>query len=72
MEGRDETDAGLLGVSEGRFGREDVCNIPPDFLKMLSWETDLFADLEVCPFTSEREGVMQLVCVESAANVVIR
>lgn len=62
----------MLGVSEGRFSREGYQNLPPALASTLSWETDLFADFMVCPFTRERPGVMQLVCVDSATNLVVR
>ena len=32
----------------------------------------VFGDFEVCPFTPEREGYMQMVCVERADNLVIK
>jgi hypothetical protein len=32
----------------------------------------VFGDFEVCPFTPEREGHMQMVCVERAENLVIK
>jgi len=33
---------------------------------------DLFADLIICPVTHERDGWMQMVCIESAKNIVKR
>jgi hypothetical protein len=33
---------------------------------------DVFGDFEVCPFTEQRDGEMQMVCVESARNLVTR
>ena len=62
----------ILGVSEQRFAVAGYCNLPPAIAGRLSWDADLFADLVVCPFTHEQPGVMQLVCVDAAANVVIR
>jgi len=45
----------------------------PDILwKQLEKEHDLYADLTVCPITKEREGWMQLVCIDSARNVANR
>ena len=45
----------------------------PDTLWMqLDEEHDLYADLTVCPITKEREGWMQLVCIDSFRNVVKR
>ncbi len=62
----------ILGVSEQRFAVEGYCNLPAAIASRLSWDSDLFADLVVCPFTHERPGVMQLLCVDAAANVVVR
>jgi len=64
--------ARMLGVSEQRFYVPGYCNLPPDVLAKLSWDTDLFADFVVCPFTPEEPGLMQFVCVESAARMVVR
>lgn len=35
------------------------------------FDHDVYADFEVCPFTAERPGVMQRVCVVSAEKRVI-
>jgi hypothetical protein len=32
---------------------------------------EVFGDFEVCPFTKEKPGEMQMVCVESASRLVI-
>ena len=61
----------ILGVSEGYAGA-GYCNLPPDILGRLSWESDLFADFVVCPFEPSRPGVMQLVCVDSATAISVR
>ena len=61
----------LLGVSEGRFLSKGYDNIPKDLEKKLEWDTEIFADFVVCPFTKDRPGVMRLICVESAENISI-
>lgn len=33
---------------------------------------DVFGDFEVCPFTPERKGEMQMVCVQSAEHLVVQ
>jgi hypothetical protein len=43
-------------------------NLPEQIAQPLSWDSDLFADFTVCPFTSRKPGEMQLVCVDSATN----
>jgi hypothetical protein len=62
----------MLGVSEARFKIDGYENLPGSLQSRLSWHTDLFADFVVCPFTPEKPGVMQLVCVDSATRLVVR
>ena len=59
----------ILGVSEQRFHVDGYCDLPTSIRERLSWESDLFAEFVVCPFTPEAPGVMQLVCVDSAAHL---
>ncbi len=62
----------IVGVSEQRFSVAGYCNLPPSIHERLSWDSDLFADFVVCPFTPEEPGIMQLVCVDSAKHIVLR
>lgn len=62
----------LLGVSEGRFALPGYSNLPKEFVEMLDSGKEIFADFIVCPFTQEKPGEMQLVCVESASNILTR
>lgn len=62
----------ILGISEGRFYLEEYANVPDELVRQLKWDSALFADFTVCPFTDERPGEMRLVCVESAGNVEVR
>lgn len=62
----------ILGISEGRFYLEDYENVPDELVHQLSWETAMYADFIVCPFTNDAPGVMRLVCVESAENISIK
>ena len=62
----------ILGISEGRFHLDDYGNVPDDLVQQLNWKTVMYADFTVCPFTSDKPGVMRLVCVESAENISIR
>ncbi len=62
----------ILGVSEQRFFDEAYCNLPDHIGAKLSWDSDLFADFLVCPFTPDEPGVMRLVCVDSARDLVVR
>jgi len=61
----------MLGVSSS-YAREGYSSIPEDLEKRLGWETDLWGDFLVCPFTPRRPGEMQLVCVESGKNLSVR
>ncbi len=61
----------MLGVSQGRFYLQDYVNVPDELVRRLSWETAMFADFTVCPFTDNRPGEMRLICVESAENISI-
>jgi hypothetical protein len=36
-----------------------------------SWNRDFNGDYEVCPFTAEKPGWMQFVCVEKVTNLVV-
>src|SRR5262245_9873121 len=57
----------MLGVRDS-----DPLLIPPNLKSQLSWNTNTFADLRVCPLTRERPGVMQIVCIASVRNIVSR
>src|SRR5512147_2051339 len=58
----------LFGVSESRMA-PGVDPLPPDVRRALDWEHPVFADFVLCPFTRERPGVMQLVCIADAARL---
>lgn len=61
----------IIGVSESHENPA-YCSLPDEILEKLSWETDLFADFVVCPYTRDEPGIMRLVCVDSAKNMVVR
>jgi hypothetical protein len=46
--------------------------MPPDLSGLLTWDNKIFADLIVCLFTPDEPGVMRLVCIDSASNVVVK
>jgi len=55
----------ILGVAPSE--REIV----PEIIKQhVSFDTRLYGDFEVCPFTKEKPGEMQIVCVEAASKLV--
>jgi hypothetical protein len=47
--------------------------IMPSVIKSkLNFETQIFGDYLVCPFTIEKKGHMQMVCIESVQNLSIK
>ena len=62
----------VLGVSDQRFSLAGYRNIPVDLSKQLNGETEILGDFLVCPFTRPRPGEMQLMCIESAKNIVVK
>jgi hypothetical protein len=61
----------MLGVTSGRVADDADDPIVPQKLNFDS-SKEAFGDFEVCPFTAERKGAMQMVCVESVKNFSIR
>lgn len=62
----------VLGVSDQRFSLPGYRNIPEDLAQQLDGENIVIGDFLVCPFTRSRPGAMQLMCIESAKNVVVK
>jgi hypothetical protein len=62
----------ILGVSDQRFKLPDYRNIPESLAQQLNSENELVGDFQVCPFTRSKPGEMQLICIQSAKNVVVR
>jgi hypothetical protein len=62
----------LLGVSAQRFALPGYRNIPADVETQATDDTAVFGDFTVCPFTPPRRGEMQLVCIESGKNLLVR
>jgi hypothetical protein len=62
----------MLGVSDQRFSLPGYRNIPEDLARQLDGENNLYGDFLVCPFTRPRPREMQLMCIESAKNVVMK
>lgn len=61
----------MLGVSAS-YSREGYGSIPEELEKQLNWETELWGDFLVCPFTPQRPKEMQLICIESGKKIVAR
>lgn len=62
----------MLGVSEQRFAIPGYRNIPADIESQIGPDVDVFGDFLVCPFTPQRPGEMQLVCIEAGKNLAVR
>jgi len=61
----------MLGVSAS-YSREGYSNIPEELEKQLNWETELWGDYFVCPFTPQRPKEMQMICIERGKSIVLR
>ena len=64
----------ILGVVDGDGKDESDNAIPLNVQKVGGRYVDIpvFGDYVVCPLTSERPGWMQMVCIQSATNLVGR
>jgi hypothetical protein len=62
----------MMGVTAGPKLDDADDPIWPQNLKFDHGDEAIYGDFEVCPFTPERKGEMQLVCIESASHVVVK
>jgi len=63
----------MLGVTAGPVADDaDDPIAPSNMLRFTSDVEAIFGDFEVCPFTPDRNGHMQMVCVQSATKLVIK
>lgn len=54
------------------LGDHDDWPLPEELAEHMNWDVEAWGDFEVCPFTKERPGTMQMVCIESASHVAYR
>jgi len=47
-------------------------NVSARFSDSDPFDTEIYGDYEVCPFTKEKPGEMQMVCIESASHLVAK
>jgi hypothetical protein len=59
----------MLGISEQRFAVEGYRNVPETIQNQLNQDVEIFGDFLVCPFTRQKAGEMQMVCVEEGKNL---
>ena len=62
----------ILGITGGPTLDDANAAIWPQNLKFPFGDEDIYGDFEVCPFTPERKGVMQFVCIESASHLAVK
>jgi hypothetical protein len=62
----------MLGVSDGPAINDAENPIYPQNIIFRHGDETIYGDFEVCPFTPEREGRMQFVCIESATHLVVK
>lgn len=62
----------MLGVSDQRFSLPGYSNLPEDLAKQLTGDNNIYGDFLVCPFTRPQPHEMQLICIESAKNVMVK
>jgi hypothetical protein len=63
----------MLGVTAGPVADDagdPVC--PKNMLLFKTGPEHVYGDFLVCPFTKQREGAMQMVCVESASHLIVK
>jgi len=46
--------------------------LPETISPKMDWDTEILGDFLVCPYTRQKEGAMQFVCVESVSKPVVR
>jgi hypothetical protein len=62
----------VLGISDQRFSVAGYRNVPVDIERQINQDVAIFGDFLVCPFTRSKPREMQLVCIETGKNLVIR
>jgi len=62
----------ILGISEQRFSVAGYRNVPANVANQINQDVAILGDFLVCPFTPSRPREMQLVCIDTAKNLVIK
>jgi len=62
----------VLGISEEMYYRDGFCNLPKWLAQKLNPDNEIIGDFVVYPFTADKQGVMRLVCIDTAYNLTIR
>jgi hypothetical protein len=61
----------MLGVS-GSYAQAGYSSLPEDLERQVGWETQMWGDFLVCPFTRQKPREMQMICIEDAKNIVLK
>ncbi|WP_263357820.1 hypothetical protein [Acidicapsa ligni] len=63
----------MLGVTAGPIADDaDDPIYPNNMRKVIQGDEEVFGDFEVCPFTPERKGAMQMVCIQSVSKLAVK
>jgi len=62
----------VLGISEQRFAVPGFSNVPEEITSHIDQAKTLIGDYVVCPFTHQRRGEMQMVCIEKVSKLEVR
>jgi hypothetical protein len=62
----------MLGVTAVPIADDADDAIVPKNFGIPNGADGVYGDFEVCPFTPERKGFMQMVCVESASHIFVK
>ena len=54
------------------LGDHEDWPLPEELAEHMNWDVEVWGDFEVCPFTKERSGVMQMVCIESVSHILYK
>ncbi len=54
------------------LGDHDDWPLPEELAEHMNWDVEAWGDFKVCPFTKEQPGIMQMVCIESASQVLYK
>jgi hypothetical protein len=62
----------MLGVSDV-YNQAGYRSLPIKVEKLLEeWQSEVWGDYMVCPFTREKPKEMQMICIESGKNLFAR
>ena len=62
----------VLGISEQRFAVPGFSNVPEEITSNIDQDKTLIGDYVVCPFTRQRRGEMQMICIEKVSKLEVR